>query len=49
MANPEELERLRQGVEGWNKWREEHRLEPVDLGGADLTGADLEGAVGLQT
>ena len=24
MANPEHLEILKQGVEQWNKWREEH-------------------------
>ena len=24
MANPEHLEKLKQGVEVWNKWREEH-------------------------
>ena len=41
MANPEQLERLKQGVEGWNKWRERHPNEPVDLDGAKLTSAVL--------
>jgi uncharacterized protein YjbI with pentapeptide repeats len=37
MANPEHLEILKQGVEDWNKWREENPdIEP------DLYGADLE-------
>ena len=44
MANAQQLERLRQGVEGWNKWREEHLDERVDFAGADLSGADLGGA-----
>ena len=37
MANPEHLAILKQGVEQWNKWREEHaeELRP-DLSGADF-------------
>jgi uncharacterized protein YjbI with pentapeptide repeats len=54
MANPEHVEILKQGVEQWNKWREEHRemtpdlseanLRVAHLGLADLTGADLHDA-----
>ncbi len=44
MANPEHLEILKQGVEVWNRWREENRKTPPDLSGADLSGADLKGA-----
>ncbi len=41
MANQEQLERLRQGVEGWNQWRREHHGEEIDLGEADLAQANL--------
>jgi len=46
MANPEHLKILKQGVEQWNKWREEHGslipdLRKSDLHGATLVGADL--------
>src|SRR5208283_380815 len=49
MANPEHLEILKQGVEQWNKWREEHPevrpdLSEANLGEADLREADLSGA-----
>jgi hypothetical protein len=54
MANPEHLEILKQGVEQWNKWREEHPgllpdLSEANLMGGDfieanLAGADLSGA-----
>jgi uncharacterized protein YjbI with pentapeptide repeats len=45
MANPEHLELLRQGVDGWNTWRraEEPSVQP-DLEGADLSDANLLGA-----
>lgn len=44
MANEEQLEILKQGVDVWNKWRQ--RREPVwiDFRDADLRGADLQGA-----
>jgi uncharacterized protein YjbI with pentapeptide repeats len=58
MANPEHLDILKQGVEVWNKWREEHSELCVDLSEADLTGvflykanlirANLAGATSLQ-
>ncbi|NTW82585.1 MAG: toll/interleukin-1 receptor domain-containing protein [Chlorobiaceae bacterium] len=41
MANPEHLAILKQGVEVWNKWREEHPEIIPDLIGADLKGACL--------
>ncbi len=53
MANPEHLKILKQGVEYWNKWREEHavlpdlrkaNLEKAQLSGADLGVADLRQA-----
>lgn len=36
MANPEHLKILMQGVEVWNKWREDHPEEFLDLRGAKL-------------
>jgi uncharacterized protein YjbI with pentapeptide repeats len=44
MANEEQLAILRQGVEVWNKWREEHKTALIDLADADLKGANLRGA-----
>lgn len=44
MANPEHIKLLKQGVEGWNKWRREHRDITPALGGADLSGANLDNA-----
>lgn len=44
MANPEHLAILRQGVETWNKWRDQNRAIQPDLIGANLRGADLSGA-----
>lgn len=54
MANPEHLEILKQGVEQWNKWKEDQRgtlpslredkLVRVDLSGADLSRAELREA-----
>jgi hypothetical protein len=41
MANEEHLAILRQGVEVWNKWREENPDVRPDLNGARLVGADL--------
>ena len=35
---------LMQGVEVWNKWRDEHRDIQPDLVGANLANADLSGA-----
>jgi uncharacterized protein YjbI with pentapeptide repeats len=41
MANEEQLERLKQGVEGWNKWREENPATEINLENAELRGAYL--------
>ncbi len=44
MANPEHLEILKQGVEQWNKWREQHFEVRPDLRMANLVVADLQEA-----
>lgn len=54
MANLEHLKILRQGVPGWNQWRDEHRetrpdfvrahLNKANLAEADFSGADFSGA-----
>ncbi len=54
MANEEHLKILKQGVEAWNRWRQENPdvqpdlveadLSEADLGRADLGEADLNGA-----
>ena len=44
MADHEQLERLKRGVEEWNAWRREHPGVKVDLKRADLRGANLIGA-----
>jgi hypothetical protein len=41
MANQEQLEILKQGVDVWNKWRGENFGVDVDLREADLSGAEL--------
>jgi uncharacterized protein YjbI with pentapeptide repeats len=41
MANQEQLDILKQGVETWNQWRKEHADIIPDLSEADLSGADL--------
>lgn len=41
MANPEHLKILKQGVEVWNKWRQENTEIRPDFNGADLTKAVL--------
>jgi len=43
MANEEQLAILRQGVEIWNKWREENPEEKIDLTDADLGNIQLTG------
>jgi len=44
MANEDHLERLQQGVEAWNAWREEEPSVEPDLSGANLNNMDLQGA-----
>lgn len=43
MANQEHLDILKQGVEVWNRWRQEHPKIPPDLSEADLEKANLSG------
>jgi hypothetical protein len=50
MANPDNLELLRQNVKAWNEWREKERevrpnLSEADLHSMDLGGANLYGAI----
>ncbi len=50
MANQEHLDILKQGVEAWNQWREEHTdikpdLREANLNGTVLINADLRGAI----
>ncbi len=44
MANPEQLKKLKQGVEIWNKWRKRNPNVPIDLLKAKLRDANLSGA-----
>jgi len=46
MANEEQLERIREGVDVWNAWRKEKydEIKEPDLRGADLSGAKLHKA-----
>ena len=48
MADQEQLEILKRGVEGWNKWREDNPkqicLKGAEFRGANLRGANLRGA-----
>ncbi len=37
MANPEHLKILKQGVEQWNKWGEQHAVVRPDLRGAGIS------------
>jgi TIR domain/Pentapeptide repeats (8 copies) len=41
MANPEHLQILKQGVEVWNQWRDEHRDITPDFSRTTLYGANL--------
>ena len=43
-GNQEHLDILSQGVDEWNKWRDENSEIRPDLVLADLSGADLRGA-----
>ena len=44
MAKPKQLERLKQGVHGWNEWRTKHPGEHIDLSGAKLSEDNLSWA-----
>jgi Pentapeptide repeats (8 copies) len=41
MANPEDLQILKQGVKAWNAWRDQNRNVTPDLTAATLRGANL--------
>ena len=44
MANPDHLQKVREGVAAWNQWRAENPDVAIDLSGADLRDAELRGA-----
>ena len=44
MANQEQLEILKQGVEVWNSWKDDNPNIEIDLRGANLAKADLSNA-----
>ena len=44
MANQDQLKRIKEGVEGWNTWREQHPETVIDFRGADLANTNLAGA-----
>lgn len=43
MASQEHLNVLKQGVEIWNQWREEHLEIEIDLSGVNFNQANLAG------
>ena len=43
MANPEHLSKIREGIQAWNKWREENPDVYPDLKDASLMMANLKG------
>ncbi len=43
MADKEQLEILKRGVDAWNKWRIDNSGKEIDLSEADLSGTDLTG------
>ena len=44
MANSEQLARIKEGVQGWNAWRDANPGEAIDLSGAYLEAASLQSA-----
>jgi len=44
MANNQQMDLLKQGIQAWNAWRAEQTQVSVDLTGGALRGMDLEGA-----
>ena len=44
MANEEHMQRLTQGVNAWNAWRQEYSEIRIDLSRADFSGVNLSGA-----
>jgi hypothetical protein len=49
MANEEQLSILKQGVEVWNKWREENPNAEIDLSEVDLFATYLRGGVNFSS
>lgn len=49
MADPQQLERLRQGIGAWNAWRNAHPGTHPDLRAADLRAANLTRATFTNT
>ena len=41
MANKEQLDILKKGVDAWNRWRSQNPREPINLGNANLSGTNL--------
>ena len=41
MANAHLVKLIREDIDGWNRWREEHPGEEADLTGADFERCDL--------
>src|ERR1019366_4999295 len=41
LADSKQLARLKKGVDGWNRWRQDHPRVRPDLSGADLAEANL--------
>ncbi len=44
MANSEHVKNIKQGIEHWNKWRDQNPDTVPDLAWANLVGVDLNGA-----
>jgi uncharacterized protein YjbI with pentapeptide repeats len=44
VADEKQLDILKQGVDVWNKWREDNLEVMIDLSNQDLSGAALSGA-----
>jgi hypothetical protein len=44
MANAEHIEKLKEGVGPWNRWRKDHPKVDPNLSGANLSGFNLDGA-----
>ncbi len=44
MANPKHLDVCKQGVEAWNRWREDNPETQPDLSDAELRGIELREA-----
>ena len=49
MANPEHVEILKQGVEVWNRWREDNSNTEPDLSKMDFSFDDLNGIMFFDT